>query len=300
MHSAGTVSAIVTDTYTQSATLSNSYTYEGAPTFTSVALTAGPLAGNTSITITGTNFISGLNVLVGSGACTNISNSSTSITCTTPAGSPGAANITITNPDTQTVTSTGAYTYEAAPTVTAVSPAAGSINGGTTLTITGTGFLANAAVSVGGSACTLLSLSSTSITCSTTSHGAATVAVQVTNSDTQAGSLSSAYTYQPAPTVAGASPNIGFVGGGYTITVTGTGFLGTPTVTFGGTACTNVNLVNSTTLTCTNPAKSAGTVAVAVTNSDSQVGSLGSAFTYATNSFYRMEQFAGNPSPWVL
>lgn len=39
-----------------------------------------------------------------------------------------------------------------------------------------------------------------------------------------------------------------------TLTITGTGFRSGATVTLGGQACTNVNVVNSTTITCTTPA----------------------------------------------
>ncbi|HKR27887.1 MAG TPA: IPT/TIG domain-containing protein, partial [Acidobacteriaceae bacterium] len=51
-------------------------------------------------------------------------------------------------------------------------------------------------------------------------------------------------------------------------------------MTFGGSAATNVTVVNSTTITATTPAGSAGAVTVAVT-SNGQTGSLAGGFTYA-------------------
>ncbi len=51
-------------------------------------------------------------------------------------------------------------------------------------------------------------------------------------------------------------------------------------MTFGGTAATNVVVVNSTTITATTPAGSAGAVTVTVTNSGGQSGSLANGFTY--------------------
>jgi hypothetical protein len=54
------------------------------------------------------------------------------------------------------------------------------------------------------------------------------------------------------------------VTGAVPVTITGTGFSGTPTVLFGSTAATNVVVLNSTTITCTAPAHSAGLVAVTV------------------------------------
>src|SRR6185369_8946123 len=48
-------------------------------------------------------------------------------------------------------------------------------------------------------------------------------------------------------------------------TITGTGFLPGATVSLGGTAATNVNVVSSTSITATTPAHAAGAVAVTVT-----------------------------------
>jgi len=60
----------------------------------------------------------------------------------------------------------------------------------------------------------------------------------------------------------------------------GTNFATGATVTFGTAAATNVAVVNSTTVTATTPAGSAGAVTVTVTVSG-QSGSLASGFTYA-------------------
>jgi hypothetical protein len=56
-----------------------------------------------------------------------------------------------------------------------------------------------------------------------------------------------------------------------------------PTVTLGGTACTNVVVVNNTTITCTTPARAAGLVDVAVTI-DGQTATLANAYTYTESS----------------
>ena len=67
--------------------------YNVAPTVTSVSPSSGTSAGGTTITITisGTNFVSGATVTVGGVAATSVSVvSATSITATTPAGMSGA------------------------------------------------------------------------------------------------------------------------------------------------------------------------------------------------------------------
>ena len=83
-----------------------------------------------------------------------------------------------------------------APTVTSISPNSGTINGGTPVTITGTGFLAGATVKLGGTAATGVTVvSSTSITATTPAHAAGAVSVVVTNTDAQSGTLNNGYTY---------------------------------------------------------------------------------------------------------
>ena len=73
------------------------------------------------------------------------------------------------------------------------------------------------------------------------------------------------FTYLAPPTVSSVSPNSGSTLGGTAVTITGTNFAAGATATFGGTAATNVVVVNSTTITATTPAGSAGAVTVMVT-----------------------------------
>jgi hypothetical protein len=174
-----------------------------------------------------------------------------------------------------------------APTVSTISPTSGNANGGTPVTITGTGFLAGATVKLGGTAATGVTVvSSTSITATTAAHTAGTVSVVVTNSDAQSGTLTNGYTYSgtnPAPTVRAISPTSGSANGGTPVTITGTGFLAGATVSLGGTAATGVTVVSSTSITATTAAHTAGTVNVVVTNTDAQSGTLTNGYTYTTS-----------------
>ena len=174
-----------------------------------------------------------------------------------------------------------------APTVTGVSPASGTVSGGTALTITGTGFLAGAAVSLGGTAATGVTVvSSTSITATTAAHSAGSVDVVVTNTDTQSGSLTEGYTYttlsNPGPTVTAISPSSGPTDGGTPVNITGTGFLAGATVSLGETPATGVTVVSGTSITATTPAHAAGAVNVVVTNTEEQSGTLTSGYTYSS------------------
>src|SRR5439155_26762764 len=112
----------------------------------------------------------------------------TSISGTTTAHAGGAVNVTVTNPDTQSGTCTGCFTYVApAPTVSSVTPNSGSTAGGTSVTIAGSDFQSGATASFGGSAMTVSTISATAITGSTTAHAAGAANVVVANPDTQSG-----------------------------------------------------------------------------------------------------------------
>jgi fibronectin type 3 domain-containing protein len=87
------------------------------------------------------------------------------------------------------------YSY-AAPTVASISPNSGSVNGGTAVTITGTGFVSGATVSIGGVNATAVTfVSATSITATTPAGTVGAQNVVVTNPDGQIGTLTSGYTY---------------------------------------------------------------------------------------------------------
>jgi plastocyanin len=82
----------------------------------------------------------------------------------------------------------------------------------------------------------------------------------------------------PNPT--GVAPATGASAGGTNVTITGTDFQPNATVTIGGTAATNVNVVNANTITATTPAHTAGTFDIVVTNPDSTAGTLSPGFTF--------------------
>ncbi|HEX3354992.1 MAG TPA: galactose oxidase-like domain-containing protein, partial [Terriglobales bacterium] len=96
-----------------------------------------------------------------------------------------------------------------APTVTSISPTSGTTAGGTPVTVSGTGFLAGASLSLGGTAASNVVVSnSTTITATTPAHAAGAVTVTVTNTDSQSGSLNNGYTYSSG---GGGGGSIGFV-----------------------------------------------------------------------------------------
>jgi hypothetical protein len=66
-----------------------------------IAPTSGPASGGTAVNVTGANFQSGATLAIGGAAASNVNVTSTSISGTTPALSPGTLNdVVVTNPDT--------------------------------------------------------------------------------------------------------------------------------------------------------------------------------------------------------
>jgi len=239
--------------------------YPAVPAVSAVSPDAGPSAGGTSITITGTGFTGATAVTVGGSACDSFSvDSATSITCTTPAGTPGAASILVTTPGGTNAANT-LYAYAPVPAVTAVSPGAGPTAGGTSITITGTGFTSATAVTVGGSACDSFSVdSATSITCTTPagSAGSASILVTTPGGTNAANTL---YAYESGVVITSVAPDNGSTEGGTIITITGSGFTGATSVTIGGQACTNLIVISDSILTCTSPPGVPGNATIEIT-----------------------------------
>lgn len=83
-----------------------------------------------------------------------------------------------------------------APVVQALSPATGPATGGTVVTITGSGFVANTTVTFGGATASVTSATSSTLIVVTPARTAGTVSVVVRNPDGQKGVAASGFTYQ--------------------------------------------------------------------------------------------------------
>ena len=263
----------------------------GGPTIGSISPASGGLAGGTAITITGTNFdlfTGTLTVSLDRASthypCANVTYvSPTSITCTTPAGSSGIYSVMVSG--VLTAIKPSGFAYVAPISTSGVAPTSGSNAGGTAITVTGTGFVTGAVVSVGGSACTGVTVvSATSITCTAPAGTVGARDVVVTNTDTGASTLTGAYTYIAisSPTITTVAPTSGSSAGGTAITITGTGFVVGAVVSVGGAVCTGVTVVSATSITCTTPAGTVGARDVVVTNADTGAATRTSGFIYTT------------------
>lgn len=292
-NAAGDVDIMVMDDHGQSATLEDGFTYftAEAPTVTTVQPGSGQAPGGTMVTIVGTGFstTAGLEptVAFGNAFATDVTvTNAQTITAVTPARSAGLVTVTVENPDGQDASLVNGYKFlgvggPPAPSISGIDPASGPSNGGTTVTIAGSNFQAGATVKFGGTAATVVSVTSSSISATTPAHAPGDVDVVVTNPDLQSATLVDGFDYSadPAPTIDDVSPATGPAGGGTSITITGTGFQSGLTVTVGGATAT-VGTVSATSITATTPAGSAGAKNVVVTNPDSQSVTSAGAFTY--------------------
>lgn len=114
-----------------------------APTITSIVPARGPVTGGTTVTITGTGFtgVTGVTFADVPGTDVVVDPSGTSLTVVTPAGLVGPVDVLVLLPG-ENASAPGGFTYQAAaPVVTAISPARGGVSGGTTVTVSGAGFL---------------------------------------------------------------------------------------------------------------------------------------------------------------
>lgn len=207
----------------------------------------------------------------------------TTITATAPeADASGPVDVTVTtDAGTSDITPAGIFTYDdpatnPAPTVTGLSAGTGPAAGGTTVVITGTGFVDVSGVSFGAFAADPLITtvdSPTQITC-VSPPGTGTVDVAVTNdggtSPLDPPATTFVYTSPPAPpSVSDVAPAKGDINGGDTVTLTGIGFTDALAVSFGPVDCdpTTIIVFSDTLLTCASPAQTnPGTVDVRVRN----------------------------------
>jgi alpha-tubulin suppressor-like RCC1 family protein len=110
------------------------------PTVTGVKPKTGPISGGTTVTITGTDLTQATAVKFGSTNASSFTvNSATSITAVSPAEPEGTVDVTVTTAwGTSAIALADHFSFT--PTVTGLSPPSGPAAGGTSVTVTGTGF----------------------------------------------------------------------------------------------------------------------------------------------------------------
>ena len=218
---------VVTNPNGQSATLKAAFSYANPPAppiLSAILPNSGSFNGGTPVVISGSGFQYGAIVSfvgppppVGTGTvATTMAVTYSATVCglgvplpciiaTTPASAIGATDVVVTNmnPATGVIDSgsgtnrlTAAYTFVLAPSIKVLSPASGTVSGGTQITITGANFQSGATVLVGNQQATIVNpTTSTSITAVAPANTAGTAAVTVVNPNGQK-SNTLIFTYQ--------------------------------------------------------------------------------------------------------
>ena len=264
-----------------------------APTITSISPSVGPTSGGTNVTINGTGFTGALLVFVnGIVAASFNAVSDTQIQCVTAPGPAGSGEIQVLTIH-GTATSTQHFTYQtssATPTISFITPFAGPLSGGTSVTIAGTNLGAATSVTIAGVAATFSITSPTQIVAVTGAKSTAGAGPVVITSPTGTVTSSMAFTYYNTPdepNIYSFAPRIAALGGGTQVSIVGQNFetsLGAPaisTVLLAGIAAAHISVQddgNLTAVTTATPSATSGFVTVS--------GIFGSAtsmqvFTYA-------------------
>lgn len=258
------------------------------PTVTQVTPTSLDPIGGEQLTIEGSGFTPGCDVVVGGQLATQVSFESASrLRCVTPA-SPGLTtpvDVVVIRPDGREARASGAVSYRADPRPTSVDPDRGPLVGGTRHRVRGTGFAPPAVVEVGGAPAQVLSVSSFEVEFVLPPGAAPGPVDLVVRVGAEEGFLADALVYvdAPAPRVTVFSPTSGPTSGGTLVTLVGEDFAPDATVTFGDVPGGGVSVsAAGDVITVVSPAHEAAGVEVRVTNPGTGlVGIAPGLFSYA-------------------
>ncbi|MFF9511402.1 IPT/TIG domain-containing protein [Streptomyces sp. NPDC014724] len=214
----------------------------------------GSTGGGTLVTITGTNLSNTSAVTFGSKSATSITQvSPTQVTAVSPSGN-GNVDVTVTTPG--GTSNPLPFFYVGAPFKSSLSANSGPLVGGNTITVNGTGLSTATSVSFGGVTATPTVVSDSQISVTVPAGAAAgPVSVSVTTAGGTNNGLS--YTYIDTPTITTIAPNSGPASGGTAVTITGTNFDTTDSVTFDAEVAP-FTVINATTLSVVTPRTSDG------------------------------------------
>jgi hypothetical protein len=256
------------------------YTFAGIPQITSISPVAGSTAGGSAITITGRNLTSASTVRFNVTQATIVGTpTATSVTVTLPAANgsaTGPVNVNVTtwvmpygaaaSSDTTDAAGSNAFNYGSGPTLISITPASGSIVGGTLVTLKGANLANATSVTFGGLPATNFTRfdAGTQITANTPQGTAGVVYPLILTPAGSVTNVSVGYTYYGQPVITSISPPSGPITSGNFVTITGTSFVGATQVTFDGTQATNFTLVDSTKITANAPAHTPGEVDVII------------------------------------
>ena len=230
------------------------------PSITSFLPSDGPGSSDaqSAVTITGTHFLGTTSVTFNGKAASSVSvTDDTHLTAVTSLTGATTGTIKVTTPS-GTATSATSFVVDPGPKITSITP---SGNVGSTLTITGSGFLTkfngaaidtDTTVFLNGvdDTADISGIIDTQITV-TVPAGASTGPVTVTNGHGESGTSAGVFTVTVPPSITSFTPSHGAIGS--TVTITGSHFSGATAVAFNGTAAVTFSVDSDSQITATVP-----------------------------------------------
>ncbi|MFJ7199736.1 MULTISPECIES: IPT/TIG domain-containing protein [unclassified Streptomyces] len=224
------------------------------PTISTINPSQGPTTGGTTVTLTGTGMTGATAVRFGSTDATSFTvNSATQITAVSPPRAAGAAAVTILHPTGNSNSVTFTYVVAQVPVITVVAPSSGPASGGTSVTLTGTGFTGATAVTFAGIPATSFTVNSASQITAVTPAGNAGAAVVTVTTPGGVSAPDAFFFYAAPPVLNTAVPAQGPTAGGLVVTLTGINLLNAGAVRFGATDAASFAVVSATQITATSP-----------------------------------------------
>lgn len=256
----------------------------------------GPTTGGTVINVHGVGFSTARNIqcVIDSVAVESIVKSPQLLTCTAPGKTTaGMVNVELTGNGIDTSSTAVMFLYHTPVEVASIYPSSASETGGSTLLVSGSGFVETAELACvftfsTGRGTSLIKREATFssgslISCESPGGSVGTAYVQVTNNGADLSHSSVSFTVTSASTVTSLWPPSGSTNGGTRVRVQGTGFLDSSTVfcRFGNDVVSSDAVLDYTSVICTTPpSENEGSVSVQVTNNNMDWTSSSVEFTY--------------------
>jgi hypothetical protein len=282
-HAAGAVEVCVT-TGGGSNCKAAAFTYVALPAVVSISPSEGPVAGGTTVTISGEHLKGASEVRFGAAKASGVEvKSETEVKAKSPAGS-GRVPVTLTTVGGTSATSAaGEFTYRALPKVSSIAPKEGPTAGGATVIVKGEHLEAASEVRFGSrKAATVEAKSEGELEAVSPegTPGAVDVVVNTAGGES-AKEPADHYAYVARPVVTSVVPNQGPASGGISVSVRGEHLEHTTAVKFGEASAGSLHVVSAGEVTVKSPVHGAGTVAVVVTTPGGESTGTSDGFTYS-------------------
>jgi hypothetical protein len=206
-----------------------------APTLTSISPDFGAATGGDVVVVRGAEFVDGAVVMFGDRPSPNTFFIDDSwLNVTTPEGDPGLVDVRVVNPDGQEAVIEEAFRFDAALTLSSADPTSGPTDGGTVVTLRGTGF-APGVVAVFGDRMAPVTevISGTELRVTTPPGLRGPVDVRVVFDDGGSAVLGGAFEYASPAVVEDVAPRVGLTAGGEPVILTGRHFTPDTRIDFG-------------------------------------------------------------------